>query len=302
MSCDPALSLSGLAAEAFSQGYAVHGDMGLEPRIFEDHLGFVIEKHLGSNASATAQLGLFSTLHTTDLYLAVGCAQSSERAWRRFVVAYEKHVNDVAKFVSPTRDAARELAANILSDLFMPDRSGYSRIASFDGQQSLATWLRVIINRRAINQGLLKWNSFEHLDRLKDIVDQASTSKIEAAVRRGEYEAILTDCFRLASESLTRHEQLLLLLRYEEGLRVFEVARVLAIHPTRVTHQLHHVHVKLQKKIVSLLAVEYHLSPAAIKECVLDLMENPAHSLLEFLKQSYAEDGVAVEKSISSCR
>jgi hypothetical protein len=101
-------------------------------------------------------------------------------------------MNDVARFVSPTRDAARELAANILSDLFMPDRSGHSRIASFDGQQSMATWLRVIINRRAINQGLLKWNSFEHIDRLKEIVDQASISRIEATVRRGEYEAILT--------------------------------------------------------------------------------------------------------------
>lgn len=300
MSSAPALSLSGLAGEAFSYGYAVHGDIGLEPRTFEDHLCLVMGKHLGSDAAPSAQLSLFRTLHTADLYLAVGCAQPSEQAWRRFVITYEEYINEVARFVSPTRDWARELATDILGDLFMPDRSGHIRIGSFDGQQSLATWLRVIINRRAINQALLKWNSFEHLDPLKDIVDQASISRIEVALRRREYESTLNNCFRLASESLTRHERLLLLLRYEEELRVFEVARVLAIHPSGVTRQLQHIQVKLQKKMLSILAVKYHLGPEAIKECLLDLLENPAHSLLEFLKQSYTEDGNDVRTPISN--
>jgi RNA polymerase sigma factor (sigma-70 family) len=290
MSCAPLFSFSGLAAEAFSLGYTIHGDIDLEPSKFEDRLNLILNKHLGPDAKPTAQKGLLGKLHTADLYLAAGCAQSSERAWQRFIFVYEKYINDVARFASTTRDAAGELAANTLGDLYMPDRSGHSRIASFDGQQSLATWLRVIINRRAINNGLLKWKSFEHIDEFRDIVDAASVSRIEGAVQHGQYQSILNNCLRLVSESLTSHERLLVLLRYEEGLRVFEVARMLDIHPSRVSHQLQHVHVKLQEKINSLLAVEYHLSASAIDECVVDLLENPAHSLIDCLKESDVED------------
>ena len=102
----------------------------------------IIEKHLGSNATPAAALSFFSTLHTTDLYLTIACSQSGDRAWTRFVTAYQKYMDKVARFVSPTSDAARELASDVMADLFLHDRSGRSRIASFDGQQSLATWLR----------------------------------------------------------------------------------------------------------------------------------------------------------------
>ena len=183
-----------------------------------------------------------------------------------------------------TSDAAREVAGSMLADLFMPDRKGHSRIASFDGQQSLATWLRFIVSRRVINQGLLKWNSFERIDRVADVADEAATNRIEAAIRASRFEDILKDCFRLASESLTNRERLIVLLRYEEGLRVVEVAKVLNIHPSGVTRQLQRVHEKLQQKIVSVLAIEHHLWPAAIHECLVYMLENPEHSLLAFVR------------------
>lgn len=294
MSCAPAMSLSGLASEAFSIGYAVHGDIDLDPGYFEDQLRFVMKKHLGPNASPAAQLILFRTLRTADLYLAVGCAQSSERAWNRFVFAYEHYINDIACFVSPTRDSGRELAGTILGDLFIADSTGRSRIASFDGQQSLATWLRVIISRRAINHALLKWNSFEHLDKLNEPIDQASMSRIEAALRRSKYGAMLNNSLKLASDKLSEHEKLVLLLRYEQGLRVCELARVLGIHPSSVSRQLQHIYLKLQKTIISVLALKYHLGADAVRESLLDLAENPALSLMEFLKQSHTEDGAQI--------
>lgn len=286
MSSAPAMTLSSLAAQAYSDGYASHGDIDLQPERFENQLWVVIERRLGSNAPAATTLSFFSTLHTTDLYLTVACSQSSDRAWARFVTAYQRYIDKVARFVSPTSDAARELASDVMADLFMPDSSGHSRIASFDGQQSLATWLRVLMSHRATNLRMLKWNTCERIERLSDVADVAAITRMEAALSAGKYEAILEDCFKLASESLTDRERLILLLHYDDRLRVCEIARALDVHPTGITRQLQNTHLKLQKKIISVLTLKYHLGPAAIKECVADLLENPAHSLLAFLKAS----------------
>lgn len=286
MSSAPAVTLSGLAAQAYSIGYASHGDIDLQPERFETQLCLVIAKHVGSNAPASTQLSFGGTLRTTDLYLTIACAQPTESAWRRFAVAYQRYIDAVARFVSPTNSVARELAENLLADLFLPDGSGGSRIASFDGRQSLATWLRVLISRRAINHGLLKWNGFEHGDRSPDLEDKSSIDRIESAIRRNRYGTILHDAFELASRSLTDCDRLMLLLRYDDGLRVVEIAKAFGVHPSGITRQFQHLHLKLQKKIVSILAVKYHLGPEAIKECLIDVMENPAHSLLVFLKAS----------------
>ncbi|MEK6289061.1 MAG: sigma-70 family RNA polymerase sigma factor [Acidobacteriota bacterium] len=286
MTSSPEVVLSSLAAQAFSNGYAVHGEVDLQFEVFESYLYVAIEKHLGSNAPASTLLSFVRTLRTTDLYLALACAQPTESAWRRFINAYQKYINDVARFVSPTDEVARELADNLLSDLILPDGSGRSRIASFDGRQSLATWLRVVISRRAINYHLPKWSSFERSDHPAEVADKASLGRIEAALRNNRYAVILSESFKLASESLTDRERLMLLLRYEEGLRLVEIAKVLGVHASGITRQFQHIHLKLKKKIISVLAVKHHLGPEAIKECLLDVMENPAHSLLVFLKAS----------------
>lgn len=286
MSSTPAVTLSSLAAQAYSVGYACHGDLDLQPEEFEISLLSIVEKHLGSHAPPSTQLSFAGSLRTTDLYLTIACAQPTEAAWRRFTVAYQQYIDAVARFVSPHSSVARELSENILADLFLPDSTGRSRIASFDGRQTLATWLRILISRRAINYGFLKWNGFERGDRPPDVGDKSSIERIEKAFRRSRYEPILNECFKHASASLTDRERLMLLLRYDEGLRVVEIARLFGVHPSGITRQFKRIHLKLQKTIISVLAVKYHLGPEAIKECLLDVIDNPAHSLLVFLKAS----------------
>jgi len=293
------LTFCSLAAQAYSDAYAAHGDLSLLPTVFESALHLVIRKHLGLNCSLTTKLNLVRTLHTNDLYLAVACAEQTEEGWRRFDVTYHKYIRRVALSVSRTNDAGRELAENLFADLFIPDRSGHSRIASFDGQQSLATWLGVVIRRRALNQSLLKWNRIECIDRLANLVDDAALSKVEDAITRNRHEVIVRDCFKLTIESLNDRERLMLFLRYQEGLRVLEVAEVLGVHPSGVTRQINHICLKLQKRITSLLVLKYHLGPASIRECVHDILENPAHSILVFLTDSCGRGSDGERESVS---
>jgi RNA polymerase sigma-70 factor len=279
-------SFSRLASQAYANGYAAHGDIGLQLEHFEERLRVVLEKRLGHSAPEHVLCGLFSSLHATDLYLTEACAQSTNAAWWRFEASYRKFINDVAGYIARSSDARSELVADVMAGLFLPDSSGKSSIASFDGKHSLMTWLRTVIVRRAINRKALKWNSFDSLDRPQDMPDNASISRIDAALRRGRYEAAVEDCFRQACSSLTDRERMILLLRYEQGLGLIEIAKTLALHRSRVIRGLHSAQVKLQKKIVSVLSAKYNLGPPAIAECVAEMLENPAHSLLMVLKQS----------------
>lgn len=290
ISTEPEMMLTGLFAQAYSDGFAIHGDIGLPPAAFESRLQKVIEKHLGSNPSAAKTRAFLRSLHTSDLYLAAGCSQPGDRAWRSFVATYQKYISDSARSVSSTADAGRDLAADVLSNLFLHDRSENSRIASFDGQQSLATWLLAIISHRAANETLRKWNTFERIDRLYDLTDRASLRRVEADLRANRYRATIGDCFKLASESLTTHERLVLLLRFDDGLRNTEIARQLDVHPSGVTRQLQHTCLKLKKRMISLLANKHRLGPAAIKECLADVLENPEHSIIVLIREAVGHD------------
>jgi hypothetical protein len=92
MSTAPAMTLFGLAAQAYSVGFAHHGDIDLHPQRFETELCLIVRKHVGANATTSTQLSFAGTLRTTDLYLTIACAQPTESGWERFIVAYQRYI------------------------------------------------------------------------------------------------------------------------------------------------------------------------------------------------------------------
>lgn len=203
--------------QAYDGACAFHGDLGVSYECFCTRVLAIVHKYLGTNAPEARVQEFVAALHTTDLYLALACAQSAARAWDRFMAIYEGFINDLAAFSSPNRDAGRELASSVRAEMFLPDRSGRSRIASYDGRCSLATWLRVVITNRAINERERKANQHERIDDLVETADQRSILTIEASLRAGRYEAAIHDSFKHACVELSDRERLLLLLRYDQG-------------------------------------------------------------------------------------
>ena len=246
----------------------------------------LIEMRLGSEASPASRVTLLGSLYVIDLYLCVACAQASDFAWRRFFTVYETRIRDFAKFVSGSCDAARDLADNVMADLFLPDGSGTSRIASYDGRWPLITWLHAVVSHKATNQRELKWSTLERMDSIHDVSDGTAVSRIDAALIAHRYAAAINDSFETASASLTERERSILLLRYDEALQVTEIATSLAVHSSTITRQIQQIQTKLGKRVIQVLASKHQLGPAAIAECLSDIVENPRHSLLAFLKAS----------------
>jgi RNA polymerase sigma-70 factor (ECF subfamily) len=277
--------LEELFDRAYCDGYGFHGDLGLEAEEFAGHLTAIAEKHLGPGVTRAVTLSFIDSLHTCDVYLAVACAQHNAAAWSRFMRLYQKYLKDIANSVSPSSDAAGELADSVLVELFLPDRSGHSRIASYHGRSSLATWLRVIVCNRASNERARKDNSLERIDSMPAVAVTAGVRNIEAVLRALRYEDMIEDSLRKSCNCLTDRERLLLLLRYDEELQVSQIARLLGVCPSTVTRQLERVQGKLRENVVSTLASQHNLQQDAIEECLIDLLDNPSHSILALIKE-----------------
>src|SRR5207244_5323758 len=107
----------------------------------------------------------------------------------RFMKLYQKFLKDIAFPVSPSTGAAHELADSVMVEMFLPDRSGHSRIASYHGRSSLATWLRVIVCHRAINERERKDNSLERIESMPAVAVHQGVRNIETVLRGLRYGA-----------------------------------------------------------------------------------------------------------------
>jgi RNA polymerase sigma-70 factor len=272
------------AERVYQNGYYFHGDLQIIYREFKAHLWTIIEKYLDENATDKNIIRVINSLHGNDLYLAFACAQHSPQAWDRFTSSYRRYIYKLAAFVSPVKSLAYELAENILVDLFLPDRSGRSRIASYDGRSSLATWLRVIICHRAINEQERKFNNMAQLDDQCEKADEEAVRSIEMALRSSRYRSLIRDSLKQACGELTDRERLLLLLRYEKGLHLGQIGCLFGLHQATITRHLGRVQAKIRQSFESALIHKYKLCQAAIDECLSEIAENPAYSILALIK------------------
>lgn len=277
------VALKSLAQQAYCAAFAHHGDLDLETDRYISHLLCVTKKHLGANLSEGTAFAFINKLHTNDLYLSVACAKPADEAWERFIALYQTFIGKVARAVSSTDAAAHAIANRITGHIFLPDGSGCSRIASYEGRSSLATWLSAILNNLAVEEQS-RCIRLDQLESLLEILDYAVPHGIDAALRAGKYASVVWDSLTVASKSLSEQERLILVLRYEDGLQGSEIAAILKVHPSTVTRHLQLVYDKLRGETISTLESKHQLSPLAIKECVDDIRENPDYSILSLLR------------------
>lgn len=264
-------------AEAYDKAVGVHGRLELDEHIFASRIRAIVGKYLEPNACDDQILEFMSRLHTDDLYIATACAQGSEGAWRKFDAEYREDLNHVCRYLRYS--VSPDLAQTLWSDLFLPDRSGQSRIASYDGRSSLGTWLHVIVTHRVINDLRRKSNTLQRLNLVPELVDHRALSNIEAWPHSQRYEAMIKKCLEAACKTLSSQEKLILLSRYDEGLRLGEIACLLHVHQSTVTRQLERMLKKLGNEVRARLSKEYLLNQAEIDECLNTALDHHFESI-----------------------
>ena len=272
--------------EELSAGSAHFGDIGTPNIAFQDYVWTIVCKHLGDSPPGPVAIEFARKLYLRDLYLACGCVLKNERAWQVLDSSYRKFVADLVRFCYRNGTDAEEVADSVLVSLYLPDRSGRSRIASYDGRSSLATWLRVIVINRAINEKHNKRINQNEI--MPDLPDHSALASIELSLRAERYKNPLKDSVSRAFQELTSRERLMLLWRYEENFQLGEIAHLLGIHQSNVTRQLIRLQARIKERITAILSSRHHLSDLAIQECMTDIVENPCHaiSLVSLIKDA----------------
>src|SRR6476646_500252 len=236
----PPLQLDSIVSAAYLEGCSRFGNLGLELPAYSDRIHSIVKKHLGPSPVLTQVEEFVKSLHLCDLYLATACAHYSpghngngkngsaehaSAAWKTLETTYRGFVCDLVRFFYRPSFISQDLADNIIADLFLPDQSGVSRIASYDGRSSQSTWLRVIVCNRAINAQRCSANS-KSVDIQPEMPDKPALQNIEMTLRAQRYHNVLKDALGRACSALTPRERLMLLWRYEDGLQLGQIAKL----------------------------------------------------------------------------
>jgi RNA polymerase sigma-70 factor len=278
-----------LVREKYRSALAVNGDLGVDYPSFAAHLRQIVVRCFPDGAATQTSLTDFlESLYTSDLLLALACSRSSNAAWQRFSTLYRNYVTELGRRLIGSDRDTHELADAIWFDLFLPDHSGQSRIASYHGRSSLATWLRVIVTNRVINERVRRRADFCGLDGIPELPDPGAEHEMEHRLRFNRYHSPLLRCFRQASLWLSPYERTLLLLRYDQGLKLGKIALRFSVHQATITRQIDRAVAKLRAGVVSSLATHYGLGPDAIEECLTVAFESlsGSPSILTLLKSA----------------
>jgi RNA polymerase sigma-70 factor, ECF subfamily len=273
-----------LLEEVYAKAKTYHNNFELNAEWFKSQLLAIIEKQSQTASGESAAIDILKRLHTDDLYLTLACAQSIDRAWERLDSLYSRYMQKQALKVCDNHQQASDLGQDTLTHLFLPDKKGKRRIASYQGLSPLTNWLAIVVQHRAIEEWKSPFNQFESLDADLDKPDESSIQRVESATRSNAYRRMANDSLRIACRVLSERDRWFLTLRYEEELKVKKLAEMANLKPQTVTHHIQHAQEKLRKEICSVLKKEYKLNEQALKECIEEIVTNPAYSLLNLMK------------------
>lgn len=270
--------LDRVIATAFADAAVFHGDLGLSLSSWSARVTGILQK-AGKKPDDPAAAMFAERLHNRDLYLAASCAERLDSAWRRFDALYQKYIQELVRCMARSALQAVDVGEGLLVDLFLPDRSGHSRIASYDGRSSLATWLHVIVTHRMANERVRKWNTIERPGQMPEVADRTPLGELEATMRAKRFRPAFDEALRKACQALSTRERRMLIWRYQRGLLLEDIARLLSVHSSTVCRQLERLHERLRKDVIATLTGSYGLAEAVIEECLGDVVENRSGSV-----------------------
>ncbi|MBK8975465.1 MAG: sigma-70 family RNA polymerase sigma factor [Planctomycetes bacterium] len=174
-----------------------------------------------------------------DLYLAVACDRHSNRAWECFVRSYAPLLTRIAVRHGATEAEAQELVESLPGQLLAGrgQAPGHTLLAGYDGSGQLLSWLSIVLLRRL-------WS------RRQATVREAEECRAAAARRAAAVPATAEDAARRESggryrealrhvwSTLSDRERLALKLRYADGVKQRQIARLFGVQDPQVSRIL----------------------------------------------------------------
>ncbi len=257
----------GALQKHFEDGREKYGDLALSETHYRQDVLLLVHLRLSKidlpkNEARVNEC--LSKLAGADLYLAIACNRSSEKAWRvltsRFHPLMRAQIQERG-LRSPESD---NLARTILSDLaFLPSGTSRTRIGTFQGTSGLRKWLSVIVDRRLADRA--RERSFAEFDEEDD--HSCSRPSGGSAPSNGsqnpvtnvlatEAGALLRKGFAAGWTNLNPGEQTALILKYRDDRRQNTIADLFGVGEPRISKVLKSAVDKIRTSIT------HHLTPS----------------------------------------
>lgn len=251
------------AAEEWRAVVQLDGDFGVSVELFVGHVDRVVSDRIEHAPNRLAKV--LDHLCWSDIHLALGCLQRTDRAVRVFFDRFGRYLHLIAHRSAPDDATGDDIEQSMRATLFLPrknDDPSSARLASYQGIGSLAGWLRVIAHRLVIDEvrKLKNTDRDDNLDRLPSpgVSPADSLESVEAAAR-------VAPLVRAALADLSPEERDLLRQRYRDGRVLREIAAELGKDIATVYRRINAVNAKLWKRIRARAELDLGLAERDLK-------------------------------------
>src|SRR5215218_3835065 len=230
--------------EIFSRCNESAPNFGVRLDCFKESLQKTARKYLLNSPEvvSTKELNDFlRQIQAEDLFLALACANGSERAWWEFDQHHRSYLERVARHLASTDIDAQEVVDTVYVELYgtrVVDGERVSKFSTYSGRGSLRGWLRTVIWHSLVDMHRASHDEVS-LDEMTENVGEgaaqatflmpAGGGEVEMIgnIERDRYRAVTLASIETAFSSLEDHEKLLLLYYHVEQLKLREIAHLL---------------------------------------------------------------------------
>lgn len=231
-------------AEIYARCVTTAPNFGVLADCFNDSLRKTLGKYLQNKPSEKPSLEdaeeFLRQIQADDLFLALACANGSERAWWEFDQQHRPYLERVARHLARTDIDAQEVVDTVYVELYgtrVVDGERVSKFATYSGRGSLRGWLRTVIWHSLVDLHRASHDEVS-LDEMTENVGEgyahASFAEMNLGGENEMIDQLAKDRYRKATLSsienafsnLDDHEKLLLLYYHVENLKLREIARL----------------------------------------------------------------------------
>lgn len=237
-------------AHAWRAGRAAWPALAVTESGFRDHL---VQRLADPRAAEML------ALTGADLYLAYACSLGDRAALAIVEALVAPMLARIAQRWRHAQVDPADLTQALRVRLFVGDHEAPPRIAYYRGEGPLKHWLRIVAARLVVDLSRRQREQFETLGS-----DEVLLARIteedgpELAFLRAEYRAKFKTAFGRAFAALDDNERTLLRLRFIDGLRLDEIARITGVHRVTVSKALARARDRLGAALTADLAESLH--------------------------------------------
>lgn len=231
-------------AEIYAQCVGTAPNFGVSADCLKESLSKTLSRYLQSHSAEKPEIEdvreFLLHIQADDLFLALACANGSERAWWEFDQQHRSYLERVARHLARTEIDAQEVVDTVYVELYgtrVVDGERVSKFATYSGRGSLRGWLRTVIWHSLVDLHRASHDEIS-LDELTENVGEghahanfAETNlggegEMLDQIARERYRKATLSAIENAFSNLENHEKLLLLYYHVENLKLREIARL----------------------------------------------------------------------------